>query len=363
MKKILSNVFLVFAALIFICAIVFVTISGGSENIYVFGYKPFIIATGSMETEYMTHSLVLIKQGGYDDVRVGDVIAFESDALNKRLAFHRVVEQTNAGFITKGDNNPSNDGLLVTHDNFIGREVFHTNWTAHYMKELSKPYGVIRVIVLPVVALIFLCVGMTLFYHWKADRWLKRLIISTILLFTCSIAFISYMIWDSQRIIYVNDHLKNASNEFLAHTKTDGDFVAINNRKILGVIKIPAIDIEYPIIEYENNASLDISIAKYAGPLLNEIGNVVLAGHRSANGGNLFFTNINQLQLGDIAAIIDPSGRSIDYRMVSINTHMPDDMSILESGQSDRRELTLISCTVNLKDRYAVRFIAIDVNE
>ena len=356
MKKVLSNIFLALAALVFLSAVLFVTIGGKSDDIYIFGYKPFMVATGSMETQYMTHSLVVIQQIDYDEVQVDDAIAFRSQAIGKRLAFHRVVAKTDMGFVTKGDNNPHNDSSLVTRDDFIGCEVFHTNWTAYYMQTLSGPNGVMRAIVLPIIAIVLLLVGISLFSRWEADIWLKRLIVSMVLLAICIASLVSYAIWDSQRISYTNDRLREISSDFLAQLS---DTTTVNNREVLGIIKIPSIDIEYPIIKYENASSLDISIAHYSGPDLNEIGNVTLVGHRSTIGANLFFTNIDQLSTGDKAIITDSSGRSVEYRLVSMSVHLPNDLSVLKATQDNDRELTLISCTADLQNRHVVKFTAI----
>ncbi|MCL2280949.1 signal peptidase I [Candidatus Saccharibacteria bacterium] len=355
MKKILSNILLAFAALVFLGAVVFVIVGGNSENFYMFGYKPFIVASGSMETEYLTYSMVVVQQGGYDDIQVDDVIAFKSEVIGKRIAFHRVVSKTNEGFITKGDNNSVNDGLLVTRENFIGHEVFHTNWTAYYIQELHKPFGIVRMVILPIIAIILLSVGIMFFCRWRANIWLKRLIASAIVFVICITSLISYTIWDNQRIIYLNDKLGASASEFLA---TPSATPVLDNHAVIGVIQIPSISIKYPIIEYENRSSLNVSITKYSGPPLNEIGNVVLAGHYSANGGNLFFTNINKLRIGDIATITDHTGRSIDYYVNSFDVHLPDDLSVLQTSHDNERELTLISCTTDLQNRYVVKLVA-----
>ena len=48
--------------------------------------------------------------------------------------------------------------------------------------------------------------------------------------------------------------------------------------KVIGIIKIPKINLEYPILEKTNTESLNISITKFWGNEINEIGNVTLAG-------------------------------------------------------------------------------------
>ncbi|GHU08172.1 hypothetical protein FACS189431_3940 [Alphaproteobacteria bacterium] len=360
MKKIVYNIIFVLALLVFLGAILFVVLLGKStEDIYVFGYKPFVIATGSMETEYMTHSVVVIEQGHFDDVKIGDVIAFRAEAMSGKLAFHRVVREVDDTFVTKGDNNQIVDGSAVTRDNYIGREVFHTNLTAYYMQELAQPYGYIRVIALPILAIVMLCIGIYLFGRWPAERKLKHVVSSAALLGVCVIALIVYTLWDNTRVDYTNNKLGETVTEFQSQAVV-GATVTVNNHEVIGAIEIPSIGVKYPIIKYENEASLNISVTQYAGPTLNTVGNVVLAGHRSANGGNLYFTKIDTLRGGDVVRITDKQGRVLDYFVDSYAIHTPDDLSVLSAENSNRRELTLISCTADLKDRYIIKLTARD---
>lgn len=304
----------------------------------------------------MTHSVVVIEQGKFDDVAVGDVIAFRADSIGKQLAFHRVIHVLGDSFITKGDNNPIADGQKVTRDSYIGREVFHTNWTAYYIQELTRPYGYIRTIILPILAIIMLVLAIHFFRRWPADTRLKRLVASVILLGVSITALVAYSLWDSSRISFLNDKLTETADQFQSSISA-GISTTVNNREVIGAIEIPAIDLKYPIINYENDSSLNISISKYTGPSLGETGNVVLLGHKSSNGGNLFFTNIDHLQIGDVVIITTFSGENVEYKVESYSVHPPDDLSVLDSD-SDRKELTLISCTPDMKNRYIVKAVS-----
>ena len=361
MKKIgtaLNNLFFWAALVIFVLLVAFIALGKSTEDIYVFGYKPFIIATGSMETEYMTHSLVVIHKGGFDDVEIGDVVAFRAASKSQKLAFHRVVSQVDGAFVTKGDNNSQVDGTLVTRNNFIGREVFHSNITAYWAQELQKPFGWVRMILVPILAIVMFCVGIYILNRWTTNKNLRRLVICGVLLAASIVALISYYVWDSQRIDYTNQKLVEVANVFVA--QNEDAITTINNREIIGVVEIEKINVKYPIIAYENDSSLDISIVKYSGPALNETGNVVLLGHRSANGGNLFFTRIDHLVSGDTVKVTDKTGRTVNYKVVEYNIHTPYDLSVLEAEKSGAKELTLISCTSNLLDRYVVKLVKQD---
>jgi signal peptidase len=351
----LTNVFFWAALVIFLIAVSFVALGKSTENIYVFGYKPFIIVTGSMETEYMTNSMIIIKKDSFENIKVGDVVAFQAESMGKKLAFHRVVDQVGDAFVTKGDNNNHADEAYVTRDNFIGSEVFHTNVTAYWINELHRPLGWIRMILLPILAIAMFMLGIYLLDRWTKNKTLKWLVICVTLLLASVTTLVLYNIWDGNRVTYLNEKLSGAADTFL--TQGSSGAATINNREIIGVVTIEKISVNYPIIKYDNDSSLDISIAQYSGPSLNENGNVVLLGHRSANGGNLFFTGIDQLAMDDIVKITDKSGQTSEFKVVEYNVHTPDDLSVLKTESDNEKELTLISCSKDLKNRYVVRLV------
>ena len=358
LKAVLNNLFFWTAIAIFVTAVALVALGRSTDDIYVFGYKPFVIATGSMETEYLTNSLAVIKKGGFENIEVGDVVAFTASATGQMLALHRVVSQTDDAFVTKGDNNAHVDDILVTKDNFIGKEVFHTNLTAYWVNELHKPFGWLRMIALPILAIIMFGAGIHLLNRWTTDKNLRRLIICGTLLTVSITTLIFYNIWDNQRIDYTNQKLADVVGVFTSQNGGDSQTsTTVNNREIVGAIEIGKLNVKYPIIAYDNDSSLNISIAKYSGPELNENGNVVLLGHRSANGGNLFFTRIDQLTYDDIVTVTDKTGRTISYKVVEFSVHTPDDLLVLDTNEPDTRELTLISCSLDLLDRYVVKLV------
>ena len=53
---------------------------------------------------------------------LGDIIAFVNE--DDRNVVHRIVKQTDEGFITKGDNNPRIDPKVVPLENVVGRALF-----------------------------------------------------------------------------------------------------------------------------------------------------------------------------------------------------------------------------------------------
>src|SRR3546814_8973060 len=73
------------------------------------GYRPYIIATGSMAPEYEVNSFVLTRETPFDEVEEGDVVAFSAAAMRGEAAMHRVVQivRDDAGrpveLVVKGD--------------------------------------------------------------------------------------------------------------------------------------------------------------------------------------------------------------------------------------------------------------------
>jgi len=166
--RIVLNILLVITVLL----VVFTAVTaafGGRDNAFLFGYKPFIIGGNSMEPAYKKYGVVLIKHGGYDEVGVGELIAYNAEQMGGQPAFHRVIEVTAEGFITKGDNNKVIDDQIVDRGAFIGREVWHTNVTAWLFTMLQTPEGLLVLIIMPTFLII-----MTVIFVKMTKKALKK---------------------------------------------------------------------------------------------------------------------------------------------------------------------------------------------
>ena len=91
-----------------------------------FGIKPFVVLSGSMEPTIPTGSCVFVNTKD-TNVDEGDIITFSLSTGEDSSVFvtHRVNKITDDGLIqTKGDNNDSPDGYLEL-DAVIGTVMFH----------------------------------------------------------------------------------------------------------------------------------------------------------------------------------------------------------------------------------------------
>ena len=127
----------------------------------------------------------------------------------------------------------------------------------------------------------------------------------------------------------------------------------IEGYKVIGIINIPKIDIEYPILEKTETKSLNLSITKFWGQKINQKGNVVLAGHNNIN--NRFFAKINRLEIGDIIELTDNQMVTIQYKVFTKYKVDPNDISIINADDENTREVTLVTCTNGAKERLIVK--------
>ena len=122
----------------------------------IFGIKPFIVLSGSMETSIYTGDLVFVKVVDTNELKPNDIIAFRNE--ENTVTTHRIVEIVKENgktkFRTKGDNNESEDNLLVTSEKIEGKYIKRFPGVGKILIFLQQP------MVLLIVILIILVVGL-----------------------------------------------------------------------------------------------------------------------------------------------------------------------------------------------------------
>ena len=122
---------------------------------------------------------------------------------------------------------------------------------------------------------------------------------------------------------------------------------------VIGLIEIPVIDLEYPILEKTTKLTMATSISRFSGGEINENGNVSLAGHNNYS-GTMFGKN-KKLKLNDSILLTDLSGRTIEYEIYDIFVTDPNDTKILETNDETKREVTLITCKNGRSERLIIK--------
>jgi sortase A len=105
----------------------------------------------------------------------------------------------------------------------------------------------------------------------------------------------------------------------------------------LGVIEIPSLGLQVPILEGTDDLTLDRGVGHIAGTASpGESGNIGIAGHRDG-----FFRGLKDVHVGDAIEIHSQQGNS-KYRVDEIQIVSPDDISVL--GPRNEPSLTLVTC-------------------
>ena len=125
----------------------------------------------------------------------------------------------------------------------------------------------------------------------------------------------------------------------------------------IGEINIPSINVNYPILTADNLDNIDtllkISICKFHGANPNQIGNLCLVGHNYKN--SKFFSKVPNLNIGDIIQIKDLSGTTLEYAVYNKFIVDPDNVACTSQLTGGRREITLITCTNDNKQRHIIK--------
>lgn len=121
----------------------------------------------------------------------------------------------------------------------------------------------------------------------------------------------------------------------------------------IGVINIPSINVNYPILSTYTDELLKIAPCRFHGPNPNEVGNVCIAGHNYKN--SKFFSKVPNLQLGDKIEITDLSGRMLTYTVYDKFIVNPDELECTSQLTNGNKEITLITCTNDNKQRHIIK--------
>lgn len=156
-KRLVSVVTYVLLAVI-VLAIVFLFVSRAKNKlVFVGSYSVVWVKTDSMEPTIPAQTYIVVRKAAGDAVKEGDVITFYSDdpSLSGALNTHRVVAETEDGFITKGDHNYVEDKTPAQKDKVVGTYVRNLTFLSGIGRFMAKPAGLF-VIVLGFLAIILL---------------------------------------------------------------------------------------------------------------------------------------------------------------------------------------------------------------
>ena len=122
---------------------------------------------------------------------------------------------------------------------------------------------------------------------------------------------------------------------------------------VLATVNIPAINCTYPVLNQTTEELLKISPCKFWGAEPNEVGNFCIVGHNYRS--NKFFSHVPELSIGDTIEITDLTNRTIVYEIYDKYVVEPNDTSCTTQRTNGQKEVTLITCTTDSKQRVIVK--------
>ncbi len=124
-----------------------------------FGWKPFIVMSGSMQAELCVGDVAIIKEVDTDSLKVGDIIAYQES--KDFIITHRIIEEIkdedgNRKFITKGDNNNEADSKQVSMEQVEGKYITKISKIGSVLLFIQTPIGTVVSVSIPIVILLIL---------------------------------------------------------------------------------------------------------------------------------------------------------------------------------------------------------------
>lgn len=178
-----------------------------------------------------------------------------------------------------------------------------------------------------------------------------------ILLVLAALSLACYNMWDEARA----DKLRmDLLNQIQQKTVDTGEFkdiykqypeqemptIQVEDYHYLGVLEIPALGLELPVIEDWSYKKLKTAPCRYSGSVYQN--DLIISAHNY----DCHFGNLKSLTIGDAVAFTDMDGNFFSYEVVELEILQGTEVEAMKSGDWD---LTLFTCTYSGQDRVTIR--------
>ena len=189
----------------------------------------------------------------------------------------------------------------------------------------------------------------------------KGLIFTGLLLIAAALFLTGYNLFDQMRAqrsaaqaaAQLTEQLPQTSQtdvpDYLLTPEMEMPVETIDGVDYVGVLRIPALALELPVINQWSYPLLKIAPCRYSGSAYQN--NLVLCAHNYAS----HFGNLKNLHIGDAVTFTDMDGNLFTYQVAELETLPPQATEEMENGDWD---LTLFTCTVGGQSRVTVRCTA-----
>lgn len=202
----------------------------------------------------------------------------------------------------------------------------------------KKGFVLISIGLLLVAAALFLT-GYNLYGEHRAFRSVKQVVVRLDEFFPAEAAESTPSVSTGEmEEIEIPDYVLNPNME-MPVTNIDGqDYV--------GLLSIPVLDLELPVISQWSYPRLKIAPCRYGGSAYT--GDLIIAGHNYKS----HFGSLKNLKQGDTVSFTDMDGNVFTYEVAVLETLAPTAIEEMECGDWD---LTLFTCTLGGSYRMTVR--------
>lgn len=159
LKIVLSSIVLVILApILFVSSVILINSYTNPDEVpSFFGWKPFIVLSGSMETEIYSGDVAVVKEVDLKEIKENDIIAFKEDNV---VITHRVIDVINENgklkYKTKGDNNNALDNGYVLAEQVEGKYQFKVRRLGNFAMFAQTPVGMIVCLSIPLGLLLLI---------------------------------------------------------------------------------------------------------------------------------------------------------------------------------------------------------------
>lgn len=196
-------------------------------------------------------------------------------------------------------------------------------------------------------------------------RFANVLVIVGVITVVSALALTLYNFWDNSRasraameileaisgsIPDSSDRIRPDGEEFIPdyvfNPYMDMPTIEHDGYKYIGVLSIPVIDIDLPVMDSWSYNKLAIAPCRYSGSAY--LNNMVVAAHNYTG----HFGRLKNLEVGDTVIFTDADGNVFNYKVSKIETLVPSAVEEMTSGDWD---FTVFTCTIGARTRIAIR--------
>lgn len=134
--------------------------------------------------------------------------------------------------------------------------------------------------------------------------------------------------------------------DYIRNPETEMPVSSVDGIDYIGVLQIPALDLELPIISRWSYPSLQIAPCRYTGSAYLQ--NMTICAHNYVS----HFGNLKNLRMGDEVRFTDIDGNVFSYQVADMETLLPD---AVEEMTDSGWDLSLFTCTIGGRTRVTVR--------